>query len=277
MVRGICGALVALLLARAVPAQAQDKPEWTFTVTPYAWLMGASGSVTAQRQTIDINAGITDIFGKTDTLLALMANLEARRDKLVLGLDVVFTQMVGSPGVAAQRNPVPWLSFSASAGANVKSTLVEIEGTAGYELAHLQPATAIDGFVGVRYWHAVTDMSFGFNATGSIQTPEGVGLFSRSIGIAGASTGSLDGPIRSSACSSGTRSHLIITCGCAVTSAASVWAANSPGRRWLPTPTNSAPARPRGRRSSAIGRSVSTTARAAATPSTWSCMGRCWA
>jgi hypothetical protein len=192
MVRGICGALVALVLVRAVPVQAQDKLEWTFTATPYAWLMGASGNVTAKGQTIDVDAGITDIFGQTDTLLALMSNFEARHDKLVLGLDVVFTQMVGSPGVATQRNPVPWLSFSASAGANVKSTLVEIEGTAGYELARLQPATAIDGFVGVRYWHAVTDMSFGFNATGSIQTPQDVGLFSRSIGIAGASTGSLD-------------------------------------------------------------------------------------
>lgn len=190
--KAICGALVALALARAIPAQAQDKPVWSFTATPYAWLMGASGNLTAKGQTLDVNAGIGDIFGKTDTLLALMSNFEARRDRLVLGLDVVFTQMTGSPGVATQRNPVPWLSFSASAGANVKSTLVEVEGTAGYELGRLQPATAIDGFVGVRYWHAVTDMSFGFNATGSIQTPEGVGLFTRSIGIAGDSTGSLD-------------------------------------------------------------------------------------
>jgi hypothetical protein len=185
--------LAGLLPALAVvPAEAQDTSAWTFTATPYAWLMGASGNLTAKGQTLDVNAGIADIFGKTDTLLALMSNFEARRDKLVLGLDVVFTQMVGSPGAATQRNPVPWLGFSASAGANVKSTLVEIEGTAGYELARLQPATAIDGFVGVRYWHAVTDMSFGFNATGSIQTPEGVGLFTRSVGIAGASTGSLD-------------------------------------------------------------------------------------
>lgn len=176
----------------ALPAHAQDPSGWTFTATPYAWLMGVSGNVAAQGQTLDVNAGIGDIFGKTDTLLALMSSFEARRDKLVLGLDVVFTQMVGSPGVAAQRNPVPWLSFSASAGANVRSTLVEIEGTAGYELVRPQPATAIDGLVGVRYWHAVTDMSFGFNASGSIQTPEGAGLFTRSIGVAGVSTGSMD-------------------------------------------------------------------------------------
>lgn len=193
----MCWLLAGLLLALAVlPAhaqnQAQDTSTWTFTATPYAWLMGASGNVTAKGQTVDVHAGITDIFGKTDTLLALMATLEARRDKLVLGLDVVFTQMVGSPGMAIQRNPVPWLSFSASAGANVRSTLIEIEGTAGYELVRPQPATAIDGLIGVRYWHAVTDMRFGFNATGSIETPESAGLFTRSIGIAGASTGSLD-------------------------------------------------------------------------------------
>jgi hypothetical protein len=192
MSRGICGALVALLLARAVPVQAQDQPEWTFTATPYVWAMGASGSVTAKGQTLYVNATAIDFFGKTDTLVALMANFEARRDRLRLALDTVFTQMVGTPGIATQRTPVPWLNFSASAGANVKSTLIMVEGSAGYELAQPFQATALDGLVGVRYWHAVTDMSFGFNATGSIQTPEGVGLFSRSIGIAGASTGSMD-------------------------------------------------------------------------------------
>lgn len=192
MVRGICGALVALVLARAVPVQAQDKPEWIFTATPYIWAMGASGNVTAKGQTLDVNASAIDLFGKTDTLLALMANVEARRDKLRLALDTVFTQMMATPGFASQRTPVPWLNFSSAAGANVKSTLLMIEGTAAYELAQPFRATALDGLVGVRYWHAVTDMSLGFTATGSIQTPEGVGLFTRSIGIAGASTGSMD-------------------------------------------------------------------------------------
>jgi hypothetical protein len=192
MVRGICGALVALLLARAVPVQAQDAPAWSFTITPYVWAMGASGNVTARGQTLDVNASAIDFFGKTDTLLALMANVEARHDKLRLALDTVFTQMAATPGFASQRTPEPGLNFSSAAGANVKSTLLMIEGTAAYALAQPFRATALDGVVGVRYWHTVTDMSFGFTATGSIQTPEGVGLFTRSIGIAGASTGSMD-------------------------------------------------------------------------------------
>jgi hypothetical protein len=192
MIRKICGACAALLLGSAVPAQAQDPSEWTFAVTPYAWLMGASGTVTAKGQGLSIDAGIGDILGKTDTLLGLMADFEARRGKLNLALDVVFTQMTASPGVAAQRTPVPWLNFSASAGANVKTTLTMLEGTAGYELFRPLPATALEGFVGVRYWRAVTDMSFGFTATGSIRTPEDVGLFTRSIGLAGASTGTMD-------------------------------------------------------------------------------------
>jgi len=192
MFRGICGALVALLLVRAVPVQAQDQPEWTFTATPYVWAMVASGNVTAKGQTLDVNAGFVDIIGKTDTLVGLTAYFEAQHDKLRLGLDFVFTQMTASPGVAMQRTPVPWLNFTASAGANVKSTLMEIEGSAAYELIQPLGATAVDGLVGVRYWHAVTDMSFGFMATGTIRSPEDVGLFSRSIGIAGASTGSMD-------------------------------------------------------------------------------------
>lgn len=185
--------VLSLLAAVAGPAQAEPRPDqWTFTTTPYAWLMGASGSVTANGQTVDINAGITDLFAKTDTLVALMANMEARRDKWAFGLDFIFTQMTASAGIAAQRSPVPWLNFSANAGANVKSTMVVLEGTAGYELAKLAPTTSIEGLVGVRYWHAITDMSFGFNATGTVTSPQDVGLFTRSVGIAGASTGSMD-------------------------------------------------------------------------------------
>ncbi|MBS0538917.1 MAG: hypothetical protein JSR47_09190 [Proteobacteria bacterium] len=174
-------------------AQAQPSPDaWTFTATPYAWLMGVSGSVTAKGRTVDINAGITDLFAKTDTLVALMANMEARREKWAFGLDFIFTQMTASAGIAAQRNPVPWLNLSANAGANVKSTMMVLEGTAGYELVKPAPTTSIEGLVGVRYWHAITDMSFGFNATGTVRTPDDVGLFTRSIGVAGASTGSMD-------------------------------------------------------------------------------------
>jgi len=189
MSRGLFGALVALLLVRAVPLQAQDKPAWAFTVTNYVWAMGSYGSTTAHGQTTDVNAGFIDMFGKTDTLVGLMANFEARRDKLNFALDFVFTQMTASPGLATERNPVPYLNFTAAAGANVRSTMMMIEGTSGYELAQPLPSTALDGFVGVRYWRAVTDMSFGFTATGSIRSPEDTGLFTRSVGIAGASTG----------------------------------------------------------------------------------------
>ena len=186
--------LFAMLLAPVfvLPAQAQDSSTWTFTATPYAWLMGVSGSVTARGQTIDVNAGVVDMFGKTDTLVPLMANFEARRDRLAFGLDFIFIQMSATPSFATQRNPAPWLNFSANAGANVKSTLIEVEGTAAYEVARPAETTAIDGLLGVRYWHATTDMTFGFTATGSIRSPEDTGLFTRGIGLAGASTGSMD-------------------------------------------------------------------------------------
>ncbi len=185
-------ALVGLTASVFVfPAQGQDKSEWTFTLTPYAWLMGASGSTTAKGQTIDVNAGIVDMFGKTDTLVALMAHGEARRGKLAFGLDFMFTQMVATPGFAAQRNPAPWLSFSATAGANVKSTMIMVEGTGSYELFRLAEKTAVDGLLGVRYWHASTDINLAFTATGAIRSPEDTGL-SRSGNLARASTGSMD-------------------------------------------------------------------------------------
>lgn len=184
--------LAALLLTVApLPALAEDTSDWTFTLTPYAWLMGASGSATAKGQTIDVNAGIVDMFAKTDTLVALMANAEARRGKLAFGLDFIFTEMVATPAFATQRNPTPWLSFTAAAGANVKSTMIMVEGSGSYELFRPAEKTAVDGLVGLRYWHASTDINLGFTATGTISTPADVGL-SRNGGLALASSGSMD-------------------------------------------------------------------------------------
>jgi hypothetical protein len=191
--RCLSGLLIAALAV--LPAHAQDKPaekpDWTFVVTPYAWLMGATGSTTAKGQTIDVNAGIVDMFAMTDTLVALMGNAEARHDKWAFGLDLIYTKMVATPSFASQRSPTPWLTFSSQSGANVSSTLVVIEGSASYEIWQPAPKTAVDGLLGLRYWHASTNMDFAFNATAAIQTPRDIGL-SRDAGFALASTGSMD-------------------------------------------------------------------------------------
>lgn len=191
--RSLSGLLIAALAV--LPAHAQDKPaekpDWTFVVTPYAWLMGATGSTTAKGQTIDVNAGIVDMFAMTDTLVALMGNAEARHDKWAFGLDLIYTKMVATPSFASQRSPTPWLNFSSQAGANVSSTLVVIEGSASYEIWQPAPKTAVDGLLGLRYWHASTNMDFAFNAPATVQTPRDIGL-SRDAGFALASTGSMD-------------------------------------------------------------------------------------
>ena len=189
--------LIVVLAAAlaAVPAHAQEKTaeksDWTFSVTPYAWLMGSTGSTTAKGQTIDVNAGIVDMFAKTDTLVALMAYSEARHDKWAFGLDLIYTKMVATPSFASQRNPTPWLSFSSQAGANVTSTMVVVEGSAAYEIWQPTPKTKVDALAGVRYWHASTNIDFAFNATATIRTPGDLGL-SRDGGFALASTGSMD-------------------------------------------------------------------------------------
>jgi hypothetical protein len=192
--RNLLSLLAIALSLAALPARAEEKQnpsEWTFSATPYAWLMGATGSLTAKGQTIDVNAGIVDMFGATDTLTALMANNEARRGKLAFGLDLIYTKMVATPSFATLRNPTPWLSFSAAAGANVTSTMVVVEGSASYEVWRPAPATAIDALVGLRYWHMSTDIDLAFTATGAIRTPGDVGL-SRTAGFALASSGSMD-------------------------------------------------------------------------------------
>ena len=180
-----------LLALLALPANAHENA-WSFTVTPYAWLMGASGSTTAKGQAIDVNADVVDMFGKTDTLVPLMASIEARHDKLSFGLDFIFTQMGATPAFATQRNPTPWLSFAAAAGASVKSTMAMVEGSGTYEMFRPTEKTAVDALLGVRHWHTATDANLGFTATGTIGFPWDA-RWPQSGGFAVASTGNMDG------------------------------------------------------------------------------------
>jgi hypothetical protein len=187
--------LLALGGLAASPAGAQTPPDasrWTFTMAPYAWLMGVNGSVTAAGQTTDVNANFIDILGKTDTLVGLMAYGEARKQQYGLYFDFVFTQLTASGGFATVRNPLPRLTLAAAANGGVKSTLIIAEAGGMYEIwrqdGQRGSGSSIDAILGVRYWHASNELSF--NADASFNAP-GV-RFDRSGGLAIFRSGSMD-------------------------------------------------------------------------------------
>lgn len=137
-------------------------PEWSFAFTPYAWLMGINGSVTAKGMTTDVNANIIDLLQHTDTLYGFMGRFEARKQAYSLYLDVVYSYLGGSKSASIERTPFPRIDLSANANAAVSSSLLIAELGGGYALWSTKEggnSSAIDAISGVRYYRATTDLS----------------------------------------------------------------------------------------------------------------------
>lgn len=163
---------------------------------------GIAGSLTAKGLTMNVSANIIDLLGETNTLCGLMGNIEGRKDRYAMHLDVVYTNLSGSLGGTLQSTPFARTSVSANATASVTSTVVITEGAVGYELyrshaVSMNGATssdgwtsAIDAIAGARWWHTTTDVSVGVN----IDVSRSARLVSFDAGrsLALASTGVLD-------------------------------------------------------------------------------------
>ena len=90
---------IALLLAVAVPAQAQSggptaamDGEWHFTVAPYMWFSGIKGDVSVGNlPPIAIEAPISDILSNFD--FGLEGHFQARKDRIGLAFDFIWSDL----------------------------------------------------------------------------------------------------------------------------------------------------------------------------------------
>lgn len=185
----------ASALSTTLPVQAQVPAQsagWSFTIAPYAWLMSINGTATAAGQKVDVNANFIDNLGKTDTMVGLMAYGEGRTGPYGVYFDFIYSQVAASGGFATERNPLPNVTRAASPTGDVRSTLMIIEAGAMYELYRSDrgdgAGSSIDAILGIRYWHANTDLSVNvnnsFNAPGS--------QFDRAGSLAAFHSGSMD-------------------------------------------------------------------------------------
>jgi hypothetical protein len=171
---------LAALLAPGL-AQAQDWSDgWSGRATLYGWLTAADLDSTAPLPgggvlNSSISAGFDDILDVLD--FAAFANVEARRGRLLLLGDVMYTKLskdgVGLAGASidtglkmfAGTGAVGWrvwsddrASFDAFGGARLISTEVEISRRGAFTS---QDATAsetfVDPLVGVRFGYRATD------------------------------------------------------------------------------------------------------------------------
>lgn len=134
-------------------------PGWTYRFASYGWLTSMQGTQTVRGRSVKIDASFADIVEKTDSLMALMTNFEARYGRFSLYTDFVWTKVGVEGSNLRVRNPAPGIAgaIGTSLDLSVQMAIVEFGGS--YEIASIGPV-AIDLLAGLRYWYQKADISF---------------------------------------------------------------------------------------------------------------------
>jgi hypothetical protein len=144
---------------------------WTFSFTTYAWLPWLTGDLTVRGRRLAVDASPDDVISALDWsgIPAWMSSFEARRGRLGLFGDIVYSQLAGSDSFARsnQIGPVSTL-LGGRVEVNYKQAVLEFG--AAYEVwaDRGSPNTgrlAFDVLGGGRYWYQKTSVSADLGAT----------------------------------------------------------------------------------------------------------------
>jgi opacity protein-like surface antigen len=158
--------------------------QWEFRFTPYAWATSVVGNTTAAGQTVDIDVGFLDVVEESDSILGLMGYFEARRGRLALYTDVVWSSLTFS-GERSATGPLGGLNVSVDGDLDYQQTI--IEAGISYEIARFSESsaslndewggptsyTAIDFLAGARYWRESVGVSLDITGMGPGVMPPG--------------------------------------------------------------------------------------------------------
>jgi hypothetical protein len=136
-----------------VPAQSNA---WSYTVTPYFWMLSLNGSSTIKGVKTDVDATFIDLLHREipKQLFGLMASAEARNDRFSIFGDFVYMKLGASADASRSvtRGPIN-ASLAASANLNVEMVVAELAAT--YEIMRWGSSTnntALDVVGGGRLW-----------------------------------------------------------------------------------------------------------------------------
>jgi hypothetical protein len=169
--------------------------QWQFNFTPYGWLPWLSGDMVVKGRAFDVAVDPIQIIDALDwsTLPLWMSYAEARRGRLSLFNDIVYTQLSGSGGFTGSvSRGIADATFRANVKADYQLAIVEAGGA--YEIwssgsQGSSGSTALDVLAGARYWHQDVDVSANLTGTVALDGPVGVTI-SKNRAIA--SSGSVD-------------------------------------------------------------------------------------
>lgn len=157
---------------------------WELSFTGYGWLTGVNGTATARGHSVDFDKSFIDLVETSDSIMALMGFVEARKGQFAVFTDVVWQDLsfdahqtadigkraAGRPfekfpnvNVAVRAN----LGLDARASMGYQATI--IQSGAGYEVAKWSGngmTTAFDVLAGARYWNEETNLSL--NVSGDL-------------------------------------------------------------------------------------------------------------
>ena len=207
---------------------------WTYRFTPYGWLTALNGRQTIRGRSFKVNATFVDIVEKSDTLVALMGDFEAKNGPVTLYADLVWSNIGADRSNVKTRRLFPGISVTTARSLDLDIDMAIAEAGAFYEIGRYGPV-AFELLAGARYWYQEASLSF-----------DGV----RSVEIADLSSTApvrLRSPARSigsirlweRAC--GGRSRRGRASSCAAISVVSAWAVVSHGRRWVAICSTSGP------------------------------------
>jgi hypothetical protein len=134
-------------------------PGWTYRVTPYGWLTSMDGTQTVRGRSVKVDASFIDIVEKSDTLVALMGNFEARNGPFALYGDLVWSKVGVEGGNVRTRTLAPGVTGTLGTSLSLDIEMATIEVGAAYEVAR-SGLLSFDVLAGARYWHQEADLSF---------------------------------------------------------------------------------------------------------------------
>jgi hypothetical protein len=129
--------------APAAPAPAtNDDDKWHFTVAPYLWFPGLSGTAGVLGQTASVHVSAGDVLSNFN--FGIMGAVEARKNRLILPVDFMWVRLKDTKGIP--QNEVGLTSISARLTESILTPKI------GFRFADTERWKA-DALFGIRYWH----------------------------------------------------------------------------------------------------------------------------
>jgi hypothetical protein len=144
--------------------ESQTPNAWSFHFVPYGWLTSVTGTQTVRGRSTKVNAGFVDIVEKSDTLIGLMGDFEARSGALALYADVVWSNVGVEGGHIRPRSSAPGIAGTVGRNLTLDVQMAIVEVGAAYEVAHQGPLS-FDVLGGARYWYQEADLSLDVTRT----------------------------------------------------------------------------------------------------------------